>query len=230
MSFTEVSQAARTAAATMPYLGWGIGCVDLDNDGWPDLFIVNGHVYPQVNTLEMGAKYQERKLLFLNQRDGTFRDVSNLVGPAISVPQPSRGAAFGDLDNDGKIDIVVENIDGMPMILHNETKSANHWITLQMVGTRSNHMALGAKVKTIAGSLIQIDEVRSGGSYLSQSDTRVHFGLGDEKKVDRVEIRWPSGKTEILQQLAADRFYVIKEGEGIVPPEAVRPILRYPRK
>jgi len=226
MSFTEVSHAARIGAATVPFLGWGTGCVDLDNDGWPDLFVVNGHVYPQVNTLEVGAKYEQRKLVFLNQHDGTFRDVSNLVGPALSVPQPSRGAAFGDLDNDGKIDIVVENIDGAPMILHNEANTPNHWITLQLMGTRSNRMAIGTKVKAIAGSLVQIDEARSGGSYLSQSGTRIHFGLGDEKKVDRIEIRWPSGKTESLQQLSADRFYLVKEGEGIVPPGGTRPIPR----
>jgi len=228
MSFTEASYAAGIGAATVPYLGWGTGCVDLDNDGWPDLFVVNGHVYPQVDTLEVGAKYRERKLVFLNQHDGTFRDVSNLVGAAITVPQPSRGAAFGDLDNDGRIDIVVENIDGAPMILHNDGDDTNHWISLQLVGTRSNRLAVGSKVKALAGSLVQIDEVRSGGSYLSQSDTRIHFGLGNEKKVDRIEIRWPSGGTETLQNLSADRLYVIKEGEGIVPPERARPIAKKP--
>jgi hypothetical protein len=228
MSFTEASYAAGIGAATVPYLGWGTGCVDLDNDGWPDLFVVNGHVYPQVDTLEVGAKYRERKLVFLNQHDGTFRDVSNLVGAAITVPQASRGAAFGDLDNDGRIDIVVENIDGAPMILHNGGNDTNHWISLQLVGTRSNRLAVGSKVKALAGSLVQIDEVRSGGSYLSQSDTRLHFGLGNEKKVDRIEIRWPSGATETLQNLSADRLYVIMEGEGIVPPERARPIAKKP--
>ncbi len=226
MNFTEVSYAAGIGIATVPYLGWGTGCVDLDNDGWPDLFVVNGHVYPQVDTLEVGAKYRERKLVFLNQHDGTFRDVGNLVGPAIAVPQPSRGAAFGDLDNDGRIDVVVENIDGAPMILHNEGTHTNHWITLQLVGTRSNRLAVGTKVKALAGSLVQIDEVRSGGSYLSQNDMRIHFGLGNQEKVERIEIRWPSGRTEALQDLSADRFYVIKEGEGIVPPERARPIVK----
>jgi len=227
MTFTEVSHAARIGDVTVPYLGWGTGCVDFDNNGWPDLFVVNGHVYPQVDSLVAGAKYRERKLVFLNQRDGTFADVSNSVGPAVTIPQPSRGAAFGDLDNDGRIDVVVENIDGSPMVLHNITllndgTSSNHWITIQLVGTRSNRLALGAKVRVVAGSLSEIDEVRSGGSYLSQNDLRVHFGLGSADKVDRVEVRWPSGGTQVLQNLACDRFYIVKEGEGIVPPDKVR--------
>src|SRR5438067_252256 len=145
MSFTEISYEAAIGAATIPYLGWGTGCVDFDNDGWPDLFVVNGHVYPQVDALAEGAKYRERKLVFLNQGDGTFRDVSNLVGSAVMRPEPSRGAAFGDLDNDGRIDVVVENIDGKPLILYNEGSSANHWITLQLTGTKSNRAAIGAK-------------------------------------------------------------------------------------
>ena len=227
MTFTEVSHTAHIGDVTVPYLGWGTGCVDFDNDGWPDLFVVNGHVYPQVDSLVAGAKYRERKLVFLNQRDGTFADISNSVGPAVTIPQPSRGAAFGDLDNDGRIDVVVENIDGSPMILHNmilhnEGTSSNHWITIQLVGTRSNRLGLGAKVRVVAGSLSEIDEVRSGGSYLSQNDLRVHFGLGSADKVDRVEVRWPSGGTQVLQNLAPDRFYIVKEGEGIVTPDKVR--------
>ena len=154
-------------------------------------------------------------------------DVSNSVGPAVTIPQPSRGAAFGDLDNDGRIDVVVENIDGSPMvlhnmILHNEGTGSNHWITIQLVGTRSNRLGLGAKVRVVAGSLSEIDEVRSGGSYLSQNDLRVHFGLGSADRVDRVEVRWPSGGTQVLQNLAPDRFYIVKEGEGIVTPDKVR--------
>jgi enediyne biosynthesis protein E4 len=223
MNFTDVSFAAQFGAVTVPYLGWGTGCVDLDNDGWPDLFDVNGHVYPQVDSLSAGARYRERKLLFLNQHDGTFRDVSDLVGPALGIPQPSRGTAFGDLDNDGRLDIVVENIDGAPLVLHNQSADKSHWITLQLVGTQTNRLAIGAKVKVSAGSLVQIDEVRSGGSYLSQNDLRIHFGLGDAPRVDKVEIRWPSGKTEIVQNLAADRFYFIKEGEGLITQEAAKP-------
>ena len=223
MAFTDVAYAAGVGQITIPYLGWGTGCVDFDNDGWPDLFVVNGHVYPQVDSLAAGAKYRQRKLVFLNRQNGTFADISNSVGPAVTIPQPSRGAAFGDLDNDGRIDVVVENIDGLPMVLHNESTISNHWITFQLVGTRSNRLALGAKVRVVAGSLSEIDEVRSGGSYLSQNDLRLHFGLGPADKVDRVEVRWPSGSTQTLQNLASDRFYIVKEGEGIVTSDRVRP-------
>ncbi|MGC2198331.1 MAG: CRTAC1 family protein [Terriglobales bacterium] len=216
LSFTEDSYAAGIGTATVPYLGWGTGCVDLDNDGWPDLFVVNGHVYPQVDRLAVGAKYQERKLVFLNQHDSTFQDVSALVGPALATPQASRGAAFGDLDNDGDLDVVVENIDGAPLVLRNIGGNQKHWVTLELIGGKSNRLAIGSKVKAVAGPLIQVDEVRSGGSYLSQSDLRIHFGLGEADKLNRVEIRWPSGRTETLQNLAADQSYVIKEGEGIV--------------
>jgi len=224
MSFTDVSFASGIGKATVPYLGWGAGCVDLDNDGWADLFAVNGHVYPQVDNLPVGAKYRERKLVFLNQHDGTFRDVSGAAGAALAIPQASRGAAFGDLDNDGDIDVVVENLDDTPMILRNDGGNQKHWITVELVGSKSNRLAIGAKVKAIAGSLVQVDEVRSGGSYLSQNDLRIHFGLGNANKVDRLEIRWPSGRTEVLSDLAANHFYVVKESEGVVAPEKSRPL------
>jgi enediyne biosynthesis protein E4 len=228
MSFTDVSFQAGVATPTIPYVGWGTAFFDFDNDGWPDLFMVNGHVYPQVDTLDVGARYREPKLLFLNRHDGTFRNISELVGPAIQIPQVSRGAAFGDLFNDGRIDIVVENLDGKPMILRNEELrngggNHNHWIGFELAGTKSNRLALNARIKAIAGDLVQVDEVRSGGSYLSQNDLRIHFGLGSHDRVDRVDILWPSGKTETLNNLAADRFYAVKEGEGVVPRERVRP-------
>ena len=136
------------------------------------------------------------------------------------------GAAFGDLDNDGRIDVVIWNIDGRPMVLHNDATSSTRWITLELIGARSNRLAISAKLKAAVGSLVQIDEVRSGGSYLSHSDLRIHFGLDNADKVDRVEIRWPSGQAEVLQNLPANRFYVIKEEEGITPPERARPALK----
>ena len=139
------------------------------------------------------------------------------MGAALSVPRVSRGAAFGDLDNDGDIDIVVGDLDGPPVILRNDGGNRNNWITLELRGARSNRLALGARVKVVTGKLAQVDEVRSGGSYLSQNDLRLHFGLGKAERVDRVEIRWPSGKTEALTNLAARSFYTVKEGEGIVP-------------
>ena len=218
LMFTDVSYASGTAVSSLPYVGWGTGFIDLDNDGWLDLLVVNGHVYPQVDTRDIGTKYRQPKLLYLNQRDGTFREVSRDVGTALSVPRVSRGAAFGDLDNDGDIDLVVGELDGRPMILRNDGGNRNNWITLELRGTRSNRLALGARVKVVTGKLAQVDEVQSGGSYLSQNDLRLHFGLGKAERVDRVEIRWPSGKTEVLQNLAARSFYTVKEGEGIVPP------------
>ena len=222
MTFTEVSYESGIGGATVPYLGWGTGCVDFDNDGWPDLFAVNGHVYPQVDSLATGAKYRERKLVFLNRKDGTFRDVSNLVGSAVMRAEPSRGAAFGDLDNDGRIDVVVENIDGKPLILHNEGSAANHWVTFQLAGTKSNRAALGAKIRLTAGGMTQIEEVRSGGSYLSQNDLRVHFGIGSATRIDSVEIRWPSGMLDALKSLSPDKFYSVLEGKGLVSADQAR--------
>jgi hypothetical protein len=216
LSFNDAADAAGIGAITVPYMGWGTGCVDFDNDGWADLFVVDGHVYPQVDSLQAGSKYRQPKLVFQNLKDGKFADISNSVGAAVTIPQPSRGAAFGDLFNNGKMDVVVENLDGSPMVLRNDDTSLNHSITLQLVGTRSNRLALGAKVRVVAGALSQIDEVRSGGSYLSQNDLRLHFGLGGANRVDRVEIQWPSGATQTLQDLACNRIYVVKEGEGIV--------------
>jgi hypothetical protein len=223
MSFTDVTYAAKLAQPTIPYLKWGTACMDFDNDGWPDIFVVNGHVYPQADKLLSGPKFKQRKQFFWNQHDGTFRDASNEAGDALKVPQVSRGAAFGDLFNDGNIDVVVENIDGAPMIVRNDGNTYNHWIAFELAGATSNRLAIGARVKAVAGGLSQIDEVRSGGSYLSQNDMRVHFGLGTADHVDRVEVRWPSGKVETISNLAADHFYALKEGSGVVPAENLRP-------
>jgi enediyne biosynthesis protein E4 len=225
MSFSDVSYDSRIAPTTVPYVGWGDGFFDFENDGWLDLFLVNGHVYPQVDSIERGPKYREPKLLFLNQRDGTFKDISKLVGPAIQLPQVSRGMVMGDLFNDGRIDIVVENLEGGPMILRAKGGPANHWISFELEGTKSNRFALNARVKMTAGDLVQASEVQSGGSYLSQHDLRIHFGLGSRERVDKVEILWPARKTEVLTDLAADHFYSVKEGEGIVPAERIRPEL-----
>jgi len=213
MSFSDVSYAAGIAPATTPYVGWGNAFFDFDNDGWPDLFQVNGHVYPQVDSLDITAKYREPGLLFLNQHDGTFKNISNLIGPALQTPQVGRGVAVGDLFNDGRLDIVIENLKGGPMILQPQGGPANHWISFALEGTKSNRLALNARVKAIAGNLVQTGEALSGGSYLSQNDLRIHFGLGSKDHVDRVEILWPDGKMEVRSNLAADRFYTIKEAE-----------------
>jgi enediyne biosynthesis protein E4 len=223
LMFTDVSYASGVAPSSLPYVGWGAGFFDLDNDGWLDLLVVNGHVYPQVDTRDIGAKYRQPKLLYINQENGTFREAGRDVGAALSVPRVSRGAAFGDLDNDGDIDVVVGDLDGAPMILRNDGGNGANWITLELIGARGDRLALGARVKVVTGKLSQVDEVRSGGSYLSQNDLRLHFGLGKSERVDRVEIRWPSGKIETLQNLAARSFYTVKEGEGIVSPPRRRP-------
>jgi enediyne biosynthesis protein E4 len=212
-NFTDVSYASGIAPATTPYVGWGDAFFDFDNDGWPDLFLVNGHVYPQVDSIDITAKYREPALLFLNQRNGTFKNISKLVGPAIQTPQVSRGVAIGDLFNDGRLDVVIENLKGGPMILQPQGGPANHWITFALEGTKSNRLALNARVKATAGDLVQTGEVLSGGSYLSQNDLRIHFGLGSKDQVDRVEILWPDGRMEVRTNLSADRFYSMKEPE-----------------
>ena len=223
LSFSDVSAEAGTAKPSAPFVGWGAAFFDLDNDGWSDLMQLNGHVYPQVDSKDIGTKYREPKLMFLNQRNGTFRDVSKQVGPAIEVPQVSRGLAVGDLFNDGHLELVVENIEGAPMVMRPEGGAKNHWVSFELAGTTSNRLALNARVRVMAGDLVQLDEVRSGGSYLSQSDLRLHFGLGSHAKIDRVEISWPDGKKETLRDLVADQFYAVLEGKGVVPTEKIRP-------
>jgi hypothetical protein len=218
LSFTDVSYPSGIARGTTPYVGWGDAFFDLDNDGWPDLILVNGHVYPQVDTKDIGTKFREPKLLYLNQHDGTFRDISKLAGAAIQIPQVSRGLAVGDLFNDGHLEIVVENLEGEPMILRPQGGAPNHWISFELEGTKGSPLALNARLRATAGDLVQQDEVRSGGSYLSQSDLRIHFGLATHQKVDKLEIFWPSGRVETLTNLAADHFYVVKEGQGVLPP------------
>jgi len=216
MSFTGVSDASGVAAGTRSYVGWGDCFFDFDNDGWVDLFVVNGHVYPQVDKGKIGSMYREPKLLFLNQRDGTFKDISKLVGPAIQIPQVSRGLAMGDLFDDGKVEIVVENLTGQPMILQPRGGEKNHWISFSLEGTKSNRLALNARVKATAGDLVQTGEVLSGGSYLSQNDLRIHFGLGSHTRVEKIEVQWPDGKKDTFNDLEADRFYSMREGEGII--------------
>ena len=215
MNFSDVSYASNIAQSTIKYVGWGDAFFDFDNDGWLDFLQVNGHAYPQVDSIVGGPKYMEPKLLYFNQRDGTFKDISKLVGPALEIPQVSRGVAIGDLFNDGKLEVVIENLKGQPTILRPEGGPENHWVSFELEGTQSNRLALNARVKCIAGDLVQESEVLSGGSYLSQNDLRIHFGLGANTQISKLEILWPSGKKEILSDLHADHFYKVKEGEGI---------------
>lgn len=223
MTFSDVSHMAGIAQSTWPYVGWGDAFVDLDNEGWPALFLVNGHVYPQVDTVPLISKYKEPKLLFTNQHNGQFKDVSKLAGEALQIPQASRGVAAGDLFNDGRIELVIENLEGQPMILRPARMPQNHWISFELAGTKSDKLGLNAQVTVIAGSLTQEDEVRSGGSYMSQSDLRLHFGLADHVIANRAEITWPSGEKETLTNLAADHFYCVQQSLGSVPCAKIRP-------
>jgi enediyne biosynthesis protein E4 len=216
MNFTDNSVASGIARGTQGYVGWGDAFVDFANSGWLDFFLVNGHVYPQVDGTQTGAHYLEPKLLFLNQHNGKFQNVSRRVGRALQTPQVSRGLAVGDLFNDGKMEAVVENLVGEPMILRPQGGLPNHWISFQLEGTACNRLALNARVRASAGDLVQLGEVVSGGSYLSQNDLRLHFGLGDHDHLDRAEILWPDGKPESLAHLTADRYYVVREGKGVV--------------
>jgi enediyne biosynthesis protein E4 len=223
MNFTDVSDTSGIARATAHYVGWGDAFYDIDNNGWPDLIMVNGHVYPQVGQANIGIHYREPSLLFMNHRDGTFRDASREAGPALKIPRSGRGLAIGDLFNDGRQELVIENIEGEPVILRPEGGPHNHWISFELGGTRSNKLALNTRMRVTAGNLVQTDETRSGGSYLSQNDLRLHFGLGDHLQADKVEIFWPSGTRDVLADVAADRFYCIEEGSGIVPCQRIRP-------
>jgi hypothetical protein len=223
MNFAEVSVASGVAKASRGYVGWGDAFVDFANQGWPDIFMVNGHVYPQVDTVPTGPRYREPMVLLENQRDGTFKDISKDAGPAIQTPRVSRGLAIGDLFNDGQLEAVVENLVGRPTILRPQGGARHHWICVQLEGVKANRLALNARIRATAGRLVQLDEVRSGGSYLSQSDLRVHFGLGDHQKVDKVEVLWPNGKVESIPNLAADGYYTIREGAGVVRTDDPKP-------
>jgi hypothetical protein len=222
-NFTDVSYQSGAALPSLPWVKWGTAFVDIDNDGWLDLITVSGHVYPQVDTLPSGGGYRQPKLLQLNQKDGTFCDASDQAGPALQEKRVSRGLAVADLFNDGNMDVVVGDLDGGPMILRNHGVPGQHWVSFELAGTKSNRLALNARIKIVAGGMTQTQEIHSGGSYLSQNDLRVHFGLGPSEKITSVEIHWPSGRVENLGDLAADHYYSILEGAAIVPTERIRP-------
>ncbi len=211
-NFFDVSHAAGIARASVPYVGWGDAFVDLNNSGWQDIVLVNGHVYPQVDNSNAGTAYREPKLVYINQHDGTFREAAAETGKAATVPQVSRGLAVGDLFHRGALDIVVENLVGGPMILESKPNPANHWISLRLEGAPKNRLALNARVRVTTGKLVQLSEVRSGGSYLSQNDLALHFGLGAAAKVDKVEVMWPHGETQVFTGVQADHFYKLTQG------------------
>jgi hypothetical protein len=220
-SFEDATYQAGLGKHTQ-YLGWGCGFFDMDNDGWLDILICNGHVYPEVEQLKTEAGYAQRKLLYKNLRNGTFEDVSYDAGPGISIPSASRGCAFGDFDNDGDVDMVVNTVNDYPQLLRCDSKTGNNWIKIKLVGTKSNRSGIGARLKcvsSVAGEKIlhsQIDEVRSSSGYFSQNDLRIHFGLGKAEKVELLEIRWPSGVVETLKEIKVNQLIHVKENEGIV--------------
>ena len=188
--------------------------LDFDNDGWPDLLLVNGHVYPEVDKNHLGSDYEEPRILYHNLGNGTFTDISAAAGPGVTARASSRGLAIGDLWNDGRISGVITNLNAAPSLLVNQVHSRNHWIAIRTVGTKSNRDGVGARVSVTAGKRTLVDEVRSGSSYNSSSDLRVHFGLGSTTKVDSVHIRWPSGLQEHFDNLPADSIQTLKEGTG----------------
>src|SRR5438876_300724 len=212
--FTDITYEAGLGGNTQ-FLGWGTLFVDVDNDGWPDLFMANGHVYPELDRNAMGSTFRERKLVYWNRHDGKFKDISLDAGPGITKPFNSHGVAAADFDNDGMVELLVNNSHDPPSLLKNNGKHGN-WILVTLVGTKSNRDGIGARVTVRAGGHQQLQEVRSGGGYVSQSDLRLHFGLGAAMKIDVLEIRWPSGLVQNLENIPANQILSIKEGVGIV--------------
>ena len=213
--FSDVTWTAKTGQPTFRFVKWGTGFVDFDNDGLLDLFVANGHIYTAIDTLPGEPAYKEPILLFRNTGKQTFEEIAGTAGLNDSALQSRRGAAFGDLNNDGLIDAVVFNQNGPPSIFLNDTKASGHRVLFKLEGTTSNRAAIGARVTVYAGGVARIAEVRAGGSYISQNDLRLHFGLGLETRISKVEITWPNGKREELKDLAADAIYTIVEGKGI---------------
>ncbi len=229
-SFDDVTYPAGLGLNTK-YLGWGAMFFDFDNDGWPDLLLVNGHVYPEVDSQHLGSTFEEPRILYHNNGNGTFLDISADAGPGITTANSSRGLAIGDLWNDGQLSAVVSNMNALPSLVVNDRRNSNHWITFHLIGSsynsalqkyRSPRDAIGARITMKAGPRLFVDEVRSGSSYDSNNDMRVHFGLGSATKLDSIHVRWPSGLLEKFDNLAVDRIHTLKEGSGASVQEAAR--------
>jgi enediyne biosynthesis protein E4 len=213
--FIDISYPSRIGQPSYPLVGWGTSLIDIDNDGWLDLFVANGHVYPQMDLVKGGAPYRQPVLLFRNNRDRTFEDVTALSGLDKLPLASRRGAAFGDVNNDGKVDVLVLNVGEPPSLLINRTETSNHAVLVKLIGSKSNRAAVGARATVTTGDLVQFNEVRAGSSYLSQNDLRLHFGLGSQKNIDTLQISWPSGNSASYHNLAADFIYTISEDGGI---------------
>jgi hypothetical protein len=217
VSFSDVSDQVGIAQIPVPFLGWGAGLVDYDNDGWKDIFMVNGHVYPEVDQHDWGTTYAQRPLLFRSLKGERFEYVPPVKGTGLAVVTPGRGAAFGDLFNDGKVDVVISPIDGPAVLLRNVNTDRHHWVELKLVGgQKSPRDAVGATVYLTANGMRQREDVMSGGSFISSNDQRAHFGLGDATNAGTAEIHWPSGLKETVKLRAVDRIYTVSEGKGVV--------------
>ena len=212
-TFSDVTYAAGLGINS-DALGWGAMFADVDNDGFPDLLVVNGHVYPEVDAAHLGASFKEPRFLYWNRGNGKFKDLSKTSGPGLTEPLSGRGLAIADLFNDGRIEAVVNNLSDRPMLLVNQAANANHWLGLRLIGTLSNRSAIGARVTVRGTKRNWVDEVRSGSSYSSSSDLRLHFGLGAETAVRAIEVRWPNGNSELFTAEGVDRFLGLVEGKG----------------
>jgi len=196
------------------WLGWGVAFSDLDLDGWLDLFLVNGHVYPEVEQLKTDFGYRQRKVVYRNLGDNRFEDVTDLLGPPVTTAKAGRGAAFADIDNDGHIDIIVNNVNDTPDLFRSKAPEGRSWLMVKLVGRTSNRSAIGARVRAVVDDRVQVQEVRGGGSYYAQNDLRVHFGLGNAARVNRVEVRWPNGMEESWTDVPVNRILMLEEGTG----------------
>jgi len=211
--FTDVSFQSGTAPSSLPYVGWGTAFIDYDNDGLQDIIVVNGHVYPQLEAVKLGASagYRQRKLLYRNRGDGTFEEVSSQFGSVVTQPRVGRGLALGDFDNDGRLDVVINNLDGTPEVLHNELPTRGNWLMVKLKGDGGNTDAIGAVVTARAGTLSQTRVVQSGASYISQNDMRLHFGLGSATAVESVDVRWPDGTASKVRNVKANQLITVKK-------------------
>jgi len=198
------------------YLGWGVGLFDFDNDGWPDIFMSNGHVFPTVDTKRLHVTFKQGKTVYKNLGNGSFTDVTSSAGPGVTQPHSSRGTAFGDFDNDGDVDVAVLNMNEAPSLLRNDCSSRNNWLKVKCIGAKSNRSAVGARVRVVTGRHSQINEVMSGSSYMSQNDFRQHFGLGRAKQADLVEVQWPLGLMESFKNVSVNQLLVVQEDHGII--------------
>ncbi len=213
-TFTDNTLAAGLGI-NLDALGWGAMFADVNNDGYPDLLVVNGHVYPEVDAAKLGATFREPRFLYWNQGNGKFKDVSKISGPGLTEPMPGRGLAIADLWNDGRLSAVVNNLSDRPLLLVNEARNGNHWLGVKLTGTRSNRDGIGARVLLHGSKRTWVDEVRSGSSYNSSNDLRLHFGLGTETSIASIEVRWPNGERETFRAPGVDRFLELIEGKGI---------------